>query len=364
MADKIRVAVVGATGVAGQQFLAALAGHPYFQVVKLAASARAAGKRYGEALRDERGQSRWYLPGAPAPEHAALIVEDGAALSADGIDLAFTAVEADVARALEPRLAERVPVVSTASAFRYDPDVPIFLPAVNLEHTALLAAQRRRRGTRGFITPGPNCTTTGLVLTLKPILDAFGLRRVVMTSLQSCSGAGRSPGVAALDVIDNVIPYIPKEEEKVEQETRKILGVLSGEEVQPLALPLSCTCTRVPVLEGHTEAVFCETERPAPVEEVKAALRAFGAEFLKLGLPSAPPRLIEVSDDPFRPQPRLDRDAGAGMTTVVGRVRPEAALGAHGVKYVLVSHNTRMGAASGAILIAEYLTLKGLIAPA
>lgn len=362
MADKIRVAVVGATGVAGQQFLAALGGHPFFQVVKLAASPRAAGKRYGDALRDERGASRWYCSGQPPAEFADLIVEDGAAMGTDGVDLAFTAVEADVARALEPRLAERVPVVSTASAFRYEADVPIFLPAVNLGHTALLDAQRRRRGWRGFITPGPNCTTTGLVLTLKPILDAFGLRRVVMTSLQSCSGAGRSPGVAALDIIDNIVPYIPKEEEKVEAETRKILGSLAADaQIQPLDLPVSCTCTRVPVLEGHTEAVFCQTERPAPIEAVKAALRGFGGQFLAMGLPSAPARLIEVSEDPFRPQPRLDRDAGGGMTTVVGRLRPETALGEHGVKYVLVSHNTRMGAASGALLIAEYLTRIGYI---
>ena len=362
MSDKIRVAVVGATGVAGQQFLAALPGHPHFQVVKLAASARAAGKRYADALRDERGASRWCLPGAPDPSIASLIVEDGAAMTSDGVDLVFSAVEADIARELEPRLAADVPVVSTASAFRYDDDVPVFLPAVNLDHAALIDVQRRRRGWRGFITPGPNCTTTGLVITLKPILDTFGLRRVVMTSLQSCSGAGRSPGVIGLDIIDNVIPYIPKEEEKVEKETRKLLGSISPSGVAPLALPVSCTCTRVPVLEGHTEAVFVETERPAPLEAVRAALTGFGQDFLRLGLPSAPRQLIEVLDDPFRPQPRLDRDSGAGMTTVVGRLRPETALGAHGVKYVLVSHNTRMGAATGAILIAEYLTRQGLVA--
>src|SRR5262245_19295417 len=186
----MRVAVVGATGVAGQQFLAALAGHPYFQVAVLAASERSAGKRYREAITDAAGAFRWYCAEPLDPVFAELIVQDAARLDAESVDLVFTAVESDAARDLEPRYAKSTPVVSTASAFRYEPDVPIFIPGVNMDHDALIAVQRRSRGWKGFVTPVPNCTTTGLAMTLKPLHDAFGVDRVVMTSLQGLSGAG------------------------------------------------------------------------------------------------------------------------------------------------------------------------------
>ncbi|MDB4967175.1 MAG: aspartate-semialdehyde dehydrogenase [Myxococcales bacterium] len=359
--SRIRVAVLGATGVAGQQFLASLPGHPLFEVVKLGASERSAGKRYGEAIRDASGKVSWFAARPLAAEYAAMKVEDAAGMTSDGVDLVFTAVESDAAKLLEPRFAEKVPVVSTASAFRYEADVPVFLPAVNLDHVKLIDVQRRRRGWKGFVTPGPNCTTTGLAITLKPLHDAFGIERVVMTSMQAVSGAGRSPGVLALDVIDNVIPYIPKEEEKVEKETKKILGTIdgSGEGITDAKIAVSCTCTRVNVIEGHTESVFVGLKKKPSVDEAKAAMREFGAEFIALGLPSAPQHLITVSDDPYRPQVRLDRDAEDGMTTSVGRMREDAVLG--GVKYMLVSHNTRMGAAKGAMLIAEYLVHAGYI---
>ena len=354
----MRVAVIGATGVAGQQFLAALAGHPYFEVAALAASERSAGKRYREAITDAVGAVRWYCAEPLDPAFAALTVQDAVQLDAESVDLVFTAVESDAARDLEPRYAKTTPVVSTASAFRYEPDVPIFIPGVNMDHDALIAAQRRNRGWKGFVTPVPNCTTTGLAMTLKPLHVAFGVERVVMTSLQGLSGAGRSPGVIAMDVVDNVIPYIPKEEEKVEKETQKILGVMRGDTVEPAAFPVSATCTRVPVLEAHTESVSVALRRAATMDEVKTALREHGREFTRLGLPSCPHRLIDVSEDPFRPQPRLDRDREHGMLTSVGRVRPDHAL-LNGVKYVLVSHNTKMGAARGAILVAEYLAVRG-----
>jgi aspartate-semialdehyde dehydrogenase len=357
---RIRVAVLGATGVAGQQFLASLPGHPWFEVVRLGASERSAGKKYGDAIRDASGKVSWFAAAPLDPALAALPVEDAAAMTVDGIDLVFTAVESDAAKVLEPRFAEKVPVVSTASAFRYEPDVPVFLPAVNLDHASLIDVQRKRRGWKGFVTPGPNCTTVGLAITLKPLDLAFGVDKVVMTSLQSVSGAGRSPGVLALDVIDNVVPYISKEEEKVEKETKKILGTLGGDGIVDAKLAVSCTCTRVNVLEGHTESVFVALRKKAGVDEVKTAMRQFGAEFVALGLPSTPAHIITVSDDPYRPQPRLDRDNEAGMTTTVGRVREDAVLG--GVKYLLVSHNTRMGAAKGAMLIAEYLVHTGYIA--
>jgi aspartate-semialdehyde dehydrogenase len=358
--SRIKVAVVGATGLAGQQFLVALAGHPRFELTRLAASERSAGKRYADAIRDANGASRWYCD-EPLPEElAGLPVVDSADLDLDGLGCVFTAVDAEPARRLEPRYAERLPVVSTASAFRYDDDVPIFLPAVNPEHAALIDVQRRRRGWKGFITPIPNCTTTGLALSLAPLHAAFGVRRVVMTSLQACSGAGRSPGVIGLDIIDNVIPFIAKEEEKVEKETRKILGRLAGEAVAPLDLAVSCTCTRVPVLEGHTETVWVSLGRPAHPDEAAAAMAGFGADFVARGLPSAPRRLIVVRDDPYRPQPRLDRNEEGGMATVVGRLRPDAVL-ENGLKYVLVSHNTKMGAARGAVLTAEMLQDAGYV---
>jgi aspartate-semialdehyde dehydrogenase len=199
----------------------------------------------------------------------------------------------------------------------------------------------------------------GLAITLKPLELAFGIERVIMTSMQSVSGAGRSPGVLSLDALDNVIPYIAKEEEKVERETRKILGTLDGDAITDAKIAVSCTCTRVNVLEGHTESVFVGLRKQAGVDEVKAAMRGFGREFVALGLPSTPRHLITVSDDPYRPQPRLDRDNEEGMTTTVGRVREDAVLG--GVKYMLVSHNTRMGAARGAMLVAEYLVHAGYI---
>jgi len=357
--SRIRVAVLGATGVAGQQFLACLAGHPQFEVKKLGASERSAGKKYGDAIKDAHGKVSWFAKDPLAPEFAALMVEDAAHMTPDGVDLVFTAVESDAAKHLEPRFAEKVPVVSTASAFRYEPDVPVFLPAVNLDHVGLIELQRRRRGWKGFITPGPNCTTTGLAITLKPLADAFGIDKVLMTSMQSVSGAGRSPGVLALDVIDNVIPYIAKEEEKVEREAKKILGKLDGDGIIDAPMTVSCTCTRVNVLEGHTESVFVGLKHKASVDEARRAMESFGREFVEMGLPSSPKHLITVSSDPYRPQPRLDRDNEDGMTTTVGRLREDPVLG--GVKYVLVSHNTRMGAAKGGLLIAEYLVKKGYI---
>jgi aspartate-semialdehyde dehydrogenase len=357
---KKRVAVVGATGVAGQQFLASLSGHPFLEVVALAASERSAGKPYRDAITDAAGAFRWYCQEPLDPVFGEIRVEDAARLDPARVDLVFTAVESDAAREIESRCAKITPVVSTASAFRYDADVPIFIPGVNLDHDRLIAIQKKTRGWNGFVTPVPNCTTTGLAMTLKPILDAFGIDSVIVTSMQGCSGAGRSPGVIALDIIDNVIPFVPKEEEKVEKETRKILGTIAGDAIAPATFPVSATCTRVPVLEGHTEAVYVSTQKRARVDEVKEVLRSYGRDFVSLGLPSCPPRLIDVTDDPFRPQPRLDRDREGGMLTSVGRVRPDHAL-PNGIKYVLVSHNTKMGAAKGAILVAEYLVHRGHI---
>jgi aspartate-semialdehyde dehydrogenase len=358
--SRVPVAIVGATGLAGQEFLAALGAHPMFRVAKVAASSRSAGKKLKDAVKDDKGASKWFCADPLPEESADLVVEDSAHLTAEGVNLVFSAVEADVAREIEPRMAAHVPVISTASAFRYEPDVPVFLPGVNWDHAALIEVQRKRRGWKGFITPGPNCTTVGLAMTLRPLEVAFGVEKVIMTSMQALSGAGRSPGVSAMDVLDNIIPYIPKEEEKVQTETQKILGKLTGDTITPASIAVSCTCTRVNVLEGHTESVFVQLRKQARLEEVKAVWREFGADLQALGLPSAPRRLIKVHDDPFRPQVRLDRDEEGGMTTVVGRLREDLAF-SNGIKYLLVSHNTRMGAAKGAILVAEYLAKRGYV---
>jgi aspartate-semialdehyde dehydrogenase len=358
---KRRVAVVGATGIAGQQFLTALNDHPWFEIALLAASGRSAGKTYAEAITDPTsGARRWYCVEAPPPALLALPVHDGNRLDLADIDLVFTAVESDAARLLEPQYAKTTPVVSTASAFRYEPDVPIIVPGVNSAHAHLIERQRAVRGWRGFIVPLPNCTTMGLAMTLKPLLDNFGVGRVVMTSLQGMSGAGLSPGVAGLSIVDNVIPYIAGEEAKVARETVKILGTLTTDGIQPALFPVTATCTRVAVTEGHTECVTVALAHPAAPDDVIRAFHVFGGEWARLNLPSSPTRMLTVHDDVFRPQPRLDRDLDGGMTTSVGRVRSAEAL-ENGIGYVLVSHNTKMGAAKGAVLTAEYLLSTGWI---
>ncbi len=356
--NKKKVAVIGATGIAGQQFLAALPGHPQFEIVALAASKRSAGKIYGDAIRAENGMVGWWCDEPLHPDYARMMVQNADEFDARRVDLVFTAVESDAAKTLEPKYALTTPVVSTASAFRYFDDTPIFVPGVNNSHAALISRQQVERGWKGFVTPVPNCTTTGLVMTLKPILDNFGIQGVIMTSMQAMSGAGRNGGVLGLEALDNIIPYISGEEEKVEKETQKILGDLVGDSIQNAKFGVSATCTRANVSDGHTETVFVATETACPVEEVALAMREFRGGLG--GLPSTPEHLIYVHDDPFRPQPRRDRDMGGGMTTVVGRLRQERVLGQHGVKYVLVSHNTKMGAAKGAILVAELLLRDGI----
>jgi len=351
--------VVGATGLAGQQVLAALAGHPWFRLEAVSASERSMGMTLGEALFDRpTGRSHWFAEGEPPEEHLRLPVLSPEDLAQRSLDLIFSAVERDVAEDLEPRLALHTPVVSTASAFRQAPDVPILVPGVNGEHLPALRRQQEARGWRGFIAPIPNCTTTGLVVSLRPLQQAFGIRAVAMTSMQAVSGAGRGAGVLALDVLDNLIPFIPDEEEKVERETRKILGAWDGGQFAPASFAVSSTCTRVNVRDGHTEAVFVATAEPADVAAAQAAMRAFGAPGVQ-GLPSAPSCLLRVLTDPYRPQPRRDRDAGGGMTVTVGRIRADAVLG--GLKYVVVSHNTKLGAGKGAVLLAEWLTREGYV---
>jgi aspartate-semialdehyde dehydrogenase len=360
--SKLRSVIIGATGLAGQQFIAALKNHPYFEVTGLAASPRSAGKTYAEALKSQNGMLAWFVPEPLPAEIAKMRVQNGAEVNASQFDVAFSAVESDVAQKLEPALARDIPVISAASAFRYEEDVPLLIPPVNAEHAPLIEEQRKRRGFKGFIAPIPNCTTTGLAVTLAPLEQAFGINAVLMTSMQAMSGAGRSPGVIGIDILDNVIPYIHKEEGKVEVETKKILGALpnGGLSITPAPVRVSCTCTRVAVSEGHTESVFVSLKKKASVEEVAKVMREWRGADEARKLPTSPPQWIEVLEDPFRPQPRLDRDTHGGMATTVGRIREDGVL-ENGIKYMLVSHNTKMGAAKGAVLVAELLHERGLL---
>ena len=352
---KKNVAIVGATGIAGQQIIVALENHPWYEISVLAASERSAGKKYADAITDPSGAKKWFCKEQPSERTLNLMVQDASKLDpkAAGIDLVFTAVESDVAKIIEPQYARDVPVISTASAFRYEKDVPILVPGVNTEQAKLIEVQKKNRGWNGFIAPVPNCTTTGLVMTLKPIADAFGIESLIVTTMQGISGAGRSPGVIALDIVDNIIPFISKEEEKVQIETKKIFGSFNGDSITDAPFPVSATCTRACVLEGHTESAFVSCGRPVEAEDVKKAMRDYAPTDI-LALPSAPKCLITVHDDPYRPQPRLDRDADGGMTTSVGRIRKDNVL-KNGVKYLLVSHNTMMGAGKGAVFVAEAL---------
>jgi len=357
---KIRVAVVGATGIAGQQVLAGLDNHPTFEVAALAASERSAGKSYSDAITDrESGIQRWYVAGTePAPAIMALPVEDAKSIRLDGVDLVFAAVESEAARELEPIYAQHVPTISTARPHRMEPDVPLVIPGVNLDHLALANEQKRRRGWRGFIATLPNCTATGMAITLKALDQRFGIDAIMVTTMQGISGAGRD--LPALDIVENIIPYIPREEERVRIETPKILGRMGEGAIIEPSMKISATCTRAGVIAGHTEAVSVALKKAASAEEVTAAFEAFGTEFTGLRLPTSPRHMITVHRDPMRPQPRLDRDAEDGMTTSVGRIRSDEVL-PNGIKYLLVTHNTAMGAGKGAVLLAEYLAHAGYL---
>ncbi len=349
--DKIRVGVLGATGAVGQRFVQLLEGHPWFELTVLAASERSAGKRYADAC-------HWILQGDMPEAVRDMVLEYGA----PGLEceLLFSALPGGAARQVEPAFAEAGYIVcSNASAYRMEPDIPLLIPEVNPDHTALVDVQRRRRGWRGFIVTNPNCTTTHLVSALKPLHDAFGLEKVFVVSMQAISGAGY-PGVPSLDILDNVIPYIGGEEEKVETEPLKLLGRLAGDRVEAASFQVSAQCNRVNVRDGHTECVSVALRRPADREEFIEVLRSFRGVPQELGLPSAPHPAILVREELDRPQPRLDRMAGdvPGMATVVGRVRPCPLLD---WKFVVMGHNTIRGAAGGALLNAELLVAQGLV---
>jgi aspartate-semialdehyde dehydrogenase len=343
------VGVLGATGAVGQRFVQLLEGHPWFEVAEVAASDRSAGKAYAEAC-------TWRLPGVAPKAVAALKV-----LSTDGpfrSKLLFSGLDSSVAGEVESALAAKGhAVVSNSRNHRMDPDVPLLIPEINADHLEALTTQRKRTG-GGFIVTNPNCSVMGLAIALAPLHQAFGLDSVQVVTLQALSGAGY-PGVASMDVADNVIPFIGGgEEEKIEAEPRKILGPFVGGAFVDASFTISASVHRVAVSDGHTMAAFVRLRRPAAVEEAVRVLAEFRGEPQERKLPSAPQRPIHVLRETDRPQPRLDRDREKGMAVSVGRVRAD---GASALKLEALVHNTIRGAAGAAILNGELLQARGLL---
>jgi aspartate-semialdehyde dehydrogenase len=352
MSLKRKVAILGATGTVGQRFIQLLQGHPWFEIEVLAASERSAGKKYKDAC-------NWLMESNMPQEIAEMSVVNSNVESvskAGKVDLVFSSLPGDLAGPVEAEFAAVYPVFSKASAHRMDKDVPLLVPEVNPEHAALIPLQKKARGWKGFITTDPNCSTIQLAITLKPLMR-FGLKQVIVSTMQALSGAGY-PGVASLDIIDNVIPFIPKEEEKMEDENLKILGTFNGKEVRNADFALSASCNRVHVKDGHLESVFVKLDSNPTVNEVEEAFRRFKGEPQQLKLPSAPENPIVVRKEPNRPQPRYDRNEGKGMSVVVGRIRKDPIMT---VKYMCLGHNTIRGAAGAGILSAELFATKGLI---
>ncbi len=347
---KWRAGVLGATGIVGQRLVHSLTEHPWFEVAAVVASERSEGKRYCEAV-------QWKLE-SPVPEHLREMKVRG--FSADlECDFVFSALDSSVAGSAEEAFARAgYPVISNCRNHRMDEDVPLLIPEVNAGHLAILEHQKMRRAySRGFIVTNPNCSTAGLALALKPIHDRFGVEEVFAVTLQAVSGAGY-PGVASLDIVDNVIPFIAGEEEKLQSEPRKILGSLDADRFVPAALRISAQCNRVPVLDGHLECVSVRLKQKATAAEVTDALRAFCIPAEIEALPSALRNPIMVREECDRPQPRLDRNAGKGLAVVVGRVR---ACPLFDVKFTLLSHNLGRGAAGAALLNAELLASRGYL---
>ncbi|HWQ15952.1 MAG TPA: aspartate-semialdehyde dehydrogenase [Roseiflexaceae bacterium] len=347
---KLPVAILGATGTVGQRMIQLLTGHPWFEIAALTGSDRTVGRPYGELV-------RWTLDGAPPPEVARMVVQPSDTVL--DVALALSGLPTDVAREVEPRWAARVAVCSNASTYRMAADVPLIIPEVNPDHVGLIERQRAERGWRGCLVTNPNCAAIAVVMALKPLHDAFGVRKVHAATLQSVSGAGY-PGVPSLDIIDNIIPNIADggEEAKVESEPRKLLGVLQDGRIVEAPIAISAQVTRVPVIDGHTALLAIGFERKPAVAEALAALESWRAPEPVRGLPSAPERPLVVHTMPDRPQPRRDRDAGAGMSASVGRVRPCPLLD---LRLVVLAHNTIRGAAGGAILNAELLVASGVV---
>ncbi|MGD6933291.1 MAG: aspartate-semialdehyde dehydrogenase [Candidatus Bathyarchaeia archaeon] len=351
MSNKRKVAILGATGAVGQRYIQLLQGHPWFEVSVLAASERSAGKKYKDAC-------TWLMETEMPKEIGEMPVANIDVKSAEqtgDFDLVFTSLPGDLAGPVENEFGALYPVFSKASAHRMDKDVPLIVPEINPDHSALVKVQQKKRGWKGFITTDPNCSTIGLAITLAP-LAKFGIQQVMVTTMQALSGAGY-PGVSSLDIIDNVVPFISGEEEKMETEALKILGTFDGDGIKYADFKMSASCNRVNVKDGHLESVFIKFADEPSLEEVEKAFVSFRGEPQRLKLPSAPEQPIIVRHEKNRPQPRFDRDAGNGQSVVVGRLRKDPIMS---IKYMCLSHNTVRGAAGGGILSAELYVSKGL----
>jgi aspartate-semialdehyde dehydrogenase len=348
--EKLKVGVLGATGMVGQRFIQLLEGHPWFEVTEVAASQKSAGRSYGEVM-----EGRWKLLG----EIPATVAQREVKECSPGLDcrLIFSALDSSVAGPVEEEFAEAGYVVcSNSKNHRMDDDVPLLIPEVNFDHCDMLAVQRSRRARGGFIITNPNCSAIGLTMALGPIHKEFGLSKVMVTTLQALSGAGY-PGVASLDVLDNIVPFISGEEGKVETEPQKILGSVGVRKFEPADIVISASCTRVNVRDGHVESVSVELRNKVTGDDIVAAWKSFNP-LAGLELPSAPVSPIVVRDEENRPQPYLDRDEGQGMSCVVGRLRECPILD---YKFFVCSHNTVRGAAGASILNAEYLLKNGYL---
>ncbi len=350
--SKIKVAVLGATGAVGQRFVQLLENHPWFEVTALTGSDRTVGQLYGDAC-------RWVLD-RPMPEYARSMKVVPTEPGLEAV-VAFSALPSDQAKTIEPAFAQAGHgVCSNASAYRMDEDVPLLIPEVNPDHTALIKVQQQRRGWSGFIATNPNCTSTGFTIAFRPLHDQFGIKKAFVVSMQALSGAGY-PGVASLDAVDNVVPYIGGEESKVESEPCKMLGKLNATRaahVIDAPIKISAHTNRVAVVDGHTVCTSLEFNQAIGPQEAVQAMLDYEWDETVRSLPSSPARVIEVRSEPDRPQPRRDRDAGKGMTTVVGRVREDPLF--H-LKFIVLSHNTIRGAAGGSLLNAELLVAQGLV---
>jgi len=351
--SRIPVAVLGATGMVGQRFVELLQGHPWFKLVALAASEQHSGRPYAEV-------TRWRLPGSEMPASAAVLpivaCKPEALLD---VNIVFSALPAEVAGEIEANFARAgVAVFSNAKTYRMEADVPLIVPEVNADHTVAIVQQRKLRGWSGCIVTNANCSATPLVMTLKPLQEAFDVRKVLVTTLQAISGAGYL-GLPSYDILDNAIPYISGEEEKVEHETRKMLGTWEeGRGFTDAPIAVSAQCTRIATREGHLECVSVELEHDVNPAEILAAWESYTPEPQRLKLPSAPERALIYRRESDRPQTLLDRDAGSGMAVTVGRLRRCPILS---YKFVLLGHNTIRGAAGGSILNAELCVSKGLV---
>ena len=350
MSEKIKVGVLAATGSVGQRFVQLLDNHPLFEVTALTGSDRGIGKPYGEVC-------RWLLP-EDMPAWARSMPVLPTTPDAVQVPLVFSGLPADIAKEAEPLFARAGTAVCTnASAYRKEADVPILLPEVNPEHISVLPAQQKNHAWSGWIVTNPNCTSTGMTVALKALQDAFGLKRIFAVSLQALSGAGY-PGVPSMDIIDNVVPYIGGEEEKVEWEPRKMLGSVQGGQIALADFAVSAHTNRVNVSDGHTLCLTIEFDRRATPAQVTEALRDYQAPLQSRDLPIAPRPPIVVRSEENRPQPRLDRMIGGGMSTVVGRVREDSIFD---VRLVVLSHNTIRGAAGGSLYNAELLASQGYL---